>query len=47
MPRASHGIPLLEMGTHLLLKPFGPDVLLEATTIMLTDEPERISRSSA
>jgi two-component system cell cycle sensor histidine kinase/response regulator CckA len=47
MPRSSRGIPLLEVGTHLLLKPFGPDVLLEAITIMLTDEPERISRSSA
>ena len=47
MPRSSHGIPLLEVGTHLLLKPFGPDVLLEAITIMLTDEPERISRNSA
>jgi DNA-binding response OmpR family regulator len=47
MPRASHGIPLLEVGTHLLLKPFGPDVLLEAITIMLSGEPECISRSSA
>ena len=38
MPRASHGIPLLEVGTHLLLKPFGPEVLLEAVTIMLNVE---------
>ena len=37
MPRASHGIPLLEVGTHLLLKPFGTEVLLEAITIMLND----------
>ena len=38
MPRASHGIPLLEVGTHLLLKPFGPEILLEAIAIMLNHE---------
>ena len=38
IPRASHGIRLLEVGTHLLLKPFGPEVLLEAITIMLNVE---------
>jgi hypothetical protein len=47
LPRTSQGIPLLEVGTHLLLKPFGPDVLLEAITATLDHEQRSIHRTSA
>jgi two-component system cell cycle sensor histidine kinase/response regulator CckA len=47
MPRASQPIPLLEVGTHLLLKPFGPDVLLEAVAATLSHERRRTQRSPA
>jgi len=45
MPRTSQPIPLLEVGTHLLLKPFGPDVLLEAITAMLSHDRRSVQRS--
>jgi two-component system cell cycle sensor histidine kinase/response regulator CckA len=38
LPRASEGIHLLEVGACLLLKPFGPDVLLDAVTTTLSHE---------
>jgi two-component system cell cycle sensor histidine kinase/response regulator CckA len=47
MPRSSHPIPLLEVGTHLLLKPFGPDILLEAITAMLSHERRSAYRTTA
>ncbi len=47
MPRASQPIPLLEVGTHLLLKPFGPDVLLEAIAATLSHERRSVQRSPA
>jgi DNA-binding response OmpR family regulator len=46
MPRSSHAIPVLEVGTHLLLKPFGPDVLLEAISALL-DHELRVYRTPA
>ena len=47
MPRTSQPIPLLDVGTHLLLKPFGPGVLLEAIAATLSHERRRIQRSPA
>lgn len=47
MPRSSQPIPLLEVGTHLLLKPFGPDVLLEAIAATLSHERRHIQRTPA
>jgi DNA-binding response OmpR family regulator len=47
MPRSSQSIPLLEVGTHLLLKPFGPDVLLEAVCTMLNHERHSYYRTPA
>lgn len=47
VPRSSQPIPLIEVGTHLLLKPFGPDVLLEAVGATLSHERRSIQRSPA
>jgi DNA-binding response OmpR family regulator len=47
LPRTSRGVPLLQVGTHLLLKPFGPDVLIEAVTATLTHEHPSVYRESA
>jgi DNA-binding response OmpR family regulator len=45
LPRASQGVHLLEVGACLLLKPFGPDVLLDAVTTTL--DHERSARRTA
>ncbi len=47
LPRASQGIRLLEVGACLLLKPFGPEVLLEAITTTLSHERRSARRTSA
>lgn len=47
VPRSSQPIPLIEVGTHLLLKPFGPDVLLEAIAATLGHERRSIQRTPA
>ena len=47
IPHRAPGISLRDVGAHLLLKPFGPDILLEAVTTMLTRERRRIRRTPA
>lgn len=47
MPRSSQSIPVLDVGTHLLLKPFGPDVLLEAVGALLDHERRSAYRTPA
>ncbi|HWN19180.1 MAG TPA: response regulator [Gemmatimonadales bacterium] len=47
MPRSSQAIPVLEVGTHLLLKPFGPDVLIEAISALLNHEQRSAYRTTA
>ena len=39
LPQVSNGISLREVGEHLLLKPFGPDVFLEAISSMVALGP--------
>ena len=39
MPQSSAGISLRDVGARLLLKPFGPEVLLEAVQSVLTRGP--------
>jgi DNA-binding response OmpR family regulator len=39
LPITSNGVSLREVGARLLLKPFGPEVFLEAVTAMLADGP--------
>ncbi len=47
LPRTSQGIHLLEVGATLLLKPFGPEVLLDAVTTTLSHERRRARRTPA
>ncbi|HEY8196767.1 MAG TPA: response regulator [Gemmatimonadales bacterium] len=47
MPRSSQAIPVLEVGTHLLLKPFGPDILIEAISALLEHEQRSVYRTPA
>jgi two-component system, cell cycle sensor histidine kinase and response regulator CckA len=47
MPHASRDMPLLEVSARLLLKPFGPEVLLEAIRAALNHERRRVQRTSA
>jgi DNA-binding response OmpR family regulator len=47
MPRSSQAIPVLEVGTHLLLKPFGPDILIEAISALLDHEQRSVYRTPA
>jgi CheY-like chemotaxis protein len=39
LPEVSHGTSLREVGARLLLKPFGPEVLLEAVATTLIHGP--------
>jgi hypothetical protein len=47
MPRTSQGIPLLEVGTHMLMKPFSPDVLLDAITATVDHQWRSVHRTPA
>ena len=47
LPRASHGLHLLEVGGCLLLKPFGPEVLLDAIMTTLSHERRSARRTPA
>jgi DNA-binding response OmpR family regulator len=39
LPQSSNGVSLREVGEHLLLKPFGPDVFVEAVSNMVALGP--------
>jgi two-component system, cell cycle sensor histidine kinase and response regulator CckA len=47
LPEASQGTYLREVGARLLLKPFSPDVLLEAIRAALSHERPSAQRTSA
>jgi DNA-binding response OmpR family regulator len=47
LPEASQGTHLHEIGGRLLLKPFGPEVLLEAIRIALSHERRSAQRTFA